>query len=158
MALLEAKDIDSILQEVVDTILIPRFNELGMNATGNWIEQLEVRSEVDNNFGLGVIRGEKYSEQLAYGRKPGAAPPIQPLIEWVQAKMGLSGQQAVSAAFAISKKIANEGTTWYQKGGTDLIEILSSKEVVDLITQRISVLLVANSKAEIQRELKELVA
>lgn len=166
MALLEAKDIEDILNEVVDTFLIPRFMELGMNATGNWLQQLEIRSEVDENFGIGVIRGEHYSEYLALGRMPNKVQDTDALRRWAYGMANsnpefmawLEARGLTDYGVQIAYKIGQEGTSWYKQGGTDLIEILSSKEVVEFITERISVLLISGAKAEIQRELKELVS
>lgn len=129
-----SNEIESVLLKVVDLFLIPKFRELGMNATGEWINSLEV---VANNNDSGTIRGRQYSEQLAKGREPGKRPPITPLVKWVTAKFGISGKQATSMAFAISHKIANEGTTWYQKGGSDLIEVLEDQKVIEYIQNQL---------------------
>lgn len=163
MALFEKAEIERIIQGVVDTFLIPRFRELGMNATGQWLDSLEVKSEVDENFGIGVIRGAKYSEQLAYGRRPnknqshdelrrwayGMANFNPEFMAWLQVR-GLT-EYGVEVAYTIAKN----GTTWYQKGGTDLIEILQSQEVIDYINSEISNYLRAGAEAEIVRITKE---
>ena len=129
MMYFEPYEIDRILSDVIERFIIPRFNSLGMNATGEWRENLEV--VVSENSG--TIRGRHYSEQLAKGRRPGAKPPIAPLQKWAVAKFGLSQEQAKSMAFAVANKIAKEGTTWYEKGGSDLIEVLDSRDVVEFI-------------------------
>ena len=129
MQYFQPQDIERILTEVVNRFLIPRFRELGMNATGEWLDSLEVTTGENS----GTIRGRDYSQQLALGRKPGKRPPIAPLEKWVNAKFGITGAQARSMAFAIATKIAKEGTTWHQKGGSDLIEVLESNEVREYI-------------------------
>ena len=116
------------MQGVIDLYLIPRFNELGMNATGNWIESLEARA-VDGN---GAIYGLDYTYWLQNGRAPGAMPPVSALIPWVNAKLGKSGREGVSIAWAVAKKIQKEGTNYYPEG-TDLLDVLSSKEVIDYV-------------------------
>jgi hypothetical protein len=43
------------------------------------------------------------------GTKP-HRPPIEPLIDWAEARLGLRGKEAKSAAWAIANKIAAHGT------------------------------------------------
>jgi len=116
------------MQGVINLFLIPKFVSLGMNATGAWINALEPRIENGN----GAIYGFDYTYFLANGRKPGKAPPIAPLISWVNAKFGIGGAEARGIAFAIAQKIKKEGTDYYPEG-TDLLEVLNSKEVLDYI-------------------------
>ena len=47
--------------------------------------------------------------------RSGGRPPIKPLIRWAKAKLGLSGEDAKQAAFAISRFIGKNGTK-----GTDI--------------------------------------
>lgn len=143
------REIEAVLLKVVDLFLIPRFRELGMNATGEWMNSLEV---VANNNDSGSIRGRQYSEQLAKGRQPGKRPPIAPIEKWVTAKFGISGNQAKSMAFAISHKIANEGTTWYQKGGSDLIEVLEEPRVLEFIQNELGGILQVKLAEQIVRD------
>lgn len=135
------------MQEVVDRFLIPHFMRLGMDATGEWRENVQVRAEPN----VGYIDGRHYSEQLALGRKPGKRPPIAPLQRWVQAKLHLSGNEAKGVAFAIANKIAKEGTSWYQKGGSDLIEILESREVTEFVNSKVGDYLRVQTEIEIRR-------
>lgn len=125
--------IEQTLQEVVDKFLIPRFMMLGMKATGQWLQSLEVVA-MENK---GVIKGEKYTEQLVFGRRPGALPPVSAIEKWVNAKLGIYGEEATSMAWAISKKIAAEGTIWYKKGGSNLLEVLEEPATVNYIYQKI---------------------
>lgn len=139
-------EVEEIIQEVVDKFLIPRFMSLGMNATGAWLKSLEVRAEGDKVF----ILANKYTEQLVFGRKPGKLPPVSELEKWVNAKLGIYGKEAKQMAWAISVKIKQEGTTWYQKGGSDLLEILDEPHVLKFISERVA----ANHRLEIANELK----
>lgn len=117
------------MQGVIDNFLKPKFISLGMNASGQWLASLEPR--VEN--GQGQIWGMDYTYWLAHGRAPSEKmPPITPLISWVTVKFGIGGNEAKSIAFAVAKKIQKEGTEYYPEG-TDLLEILHSKEVADFI-------------------------
>lgn len=149
--MLDKNEILETMQWVVDDILIPHFMQLGLDATGEWRESLNVRADDQ----VGVINGRKYTEQLVYGRMPGAMPPIAPLEKWAQVKLGLSESQARSAAFAIAKKIAKEGTNIYKDGGTDLLEILETPEVQKKITQRFQGLITAKVKLMLERDIKQ---
>ena len=125
--MLTDSQIEDVISKVIESVLIPKFKELKMNATGNWIE----KTKADGN----TIIGPHYTKYLVEGRAPGKNPPIAPIESWVQAKLGLSGKQATSVAYAISHKIAKEGTSWYQAGGSDLLEILESKEVYEMFVK-----------------------
>lgn len=120
------------MQGVIDNFLKPKFIELGMNATGSWLNALEAK--VVN--GSGEIWGMDYTYWLANGRKGGTAPPVNALIPWVNAKFGVGGKEAVSIAWAVATKIKNEGTRYYPQG-TDLLEVLKSKEVNDYIYSKL---------------------
>lgn len=121
----------STMNGVVENFLKPKFIELGMSASGQWLNT--VQGGVEN--GNGVIYGMDYTYWLANGRKPGTAPPVSALIPWVTAKLGVGGSQAISVAFAVAQKIKNEGTEYYPNG-TDLLTVLESKEVKDYIYLR----------------------
>ena len=130
----ETSEIESVLQKVIDRFLIPRFHELKMDATGEWLQNLEVKTGDD----AGTIRGRNYSEQLAKGREPGKMPPVSQIERWVNAKLGYSGPQGTSIAWAISKKIQKEGTTWHQKGGSDLIEVLEEPITIQFVQEELA--------------------
>ena len=135
---------------VVDTILIPHFQSLGLNASGEWIENLNTRAEGVK----GIINGRQYTEQLVSGRRPGARPPIAPLERWAQIKLGLSGQEALGAAFAIANKIAKEGTEIYKDGGSDLLEILEAPQTISRINEFLANQLQAKVQLFLEREIQ----
>lgn len=120
------------MQGVIDNFLKPKFIELGMNATGKWLESLEAKA-VNGN---GEIWGMDYTYWLANGRKPGVMPPVSALIPWVNAKFGIGGKEAIGIAWAVATKIKNEGTSYYPEG-TDLLEVLNSDEVKKYVFEQI---------------------
>lgn len=132
--------IEEILRDVVDVFLIPHFLSLGMDASGEWRQELAVSGKDEN------ITGRKYTEQLVYGRKPGTYAPIEPLKRWAMIKLGLDERQATSTAFAISKSLKEKGSRIYQNGGTDLIERLSRQDVIDYINERVGKFIVQQMK------------
>ena len=134
---------------VVDTILIPHFMALGLNASGEWVANVKTR--VGGNDG--IISGRQYTEQLVWGRMPGKRPPIAALEKWAQIKLGLSGTEAKSAAFAIANKIAKEGTEIYKDGGTDLLEILNTPETQQRIAQYMGQQMQTEVRLYLEREI-----
>lgn len=120
------------MQGVIDNFLIPKFISLGMDATHKWLNSLEARAENGN----GAIYGMDYTYFLVNGRKPGKMPPVSALLPWVNAKFGIGGKEALSIAFAVATKIKNKGTSYYPEG-TDLIEVLNSKECREYVMEQL---------------------
>lgn len=152
--LIPNEEIERVMQEVVDRFLIPKFLELGMNATGEWVRSLEV---VGRDGQKGAIRGRHYSQWLAKGRAPGGRPPISVIEKWVNAKLGIGGAQGLGVAFAVANKIAKEGTSWYPNG-TDLLEVLQSREVIDFVNNEFKLSMQVYIKRQLQRNIKEVFA
>ena len=126
---LTGEEIKLVMEQVIDRYLIPRFLDLGMEASGEWRSALRGTE-------LGVIRGRHYTVQLVNGRQPGTYTPIAPLQKWAMIKLGLDEKQALGMAFAVSKIHKEEGSKYYRQGGTTLIDILESPEVAKFITSQ----------------------
>jgi len=61
-----------------------------------------------------AVRGEvatslAYAAPVETGSRP-HFPPVEPLVDWVERRLGLSGPAARGAAWAIARKIAARGT------------------------------------------------
>lgn len=132
--------IKEVLDKVVDQYLIPKFYELNMNASGQWVRSLETDAEK----AVGVIKGQDYTKYLVQGREPNQDQDPKKLrawayyygttviADWAKAK-GIDIDP-----IAIAYKIAREGTTWKAKGGSDLLEVLESPEVKAFIARELS--------------------
>lgn len=140
-------DIIKVMQGVVDNYLIPKFKALGLNASGQWLSSLEVTAVADR----GIIRGEPYTRQLVDGRSPGTLPPVDQIEKWVNVKLGITGERGRNVAWAISQKIKKEGTEIYKDGGTDLIEVLYSRECLDYIAQQFQPIIIQNIRSEFSK-------
>jgi hypothetical protein len=110
--------------------LVDKHIELGMESSGKWIRSLEVtKSEMSTR-----LLGEKYTEQLVFGRKPGTMPPVAAIKQWIEDKGITSNLTTTSLAWAIAMKIKRDGTKYYQKGGTDLISsVITTQRIQKII-------------------------
>ncbi len=64
----------------------------------------------------GQLVGEDYFQQQITGRRPGKFPPIQPIMDWIDAKgLSLNKIKKKSLAFLIARKISKQGTDIYRK-------------------------------------------
>lgn len=79
-----------------------------------------------------------YIYYIEHGRKGGKRPPSKAIYDWVESKESfkqkvgwnlLKEYQKKSLAFAIAKKIGEEGTTIFQQGGSKLLEDILSPEL-----------------------------
>lgn len=143
---LSSDQTEEILNKVIELFILPRFQELGMRATGEWEQNLSAEATGLNS---GSIIGRQYTEQLVNGREPGKLPPISALEKWVTAKFGLTGKEATSMAWAVAKKIAKQGTSWYEKGGSNLMEVLEEPRTLQYIQEEVG----GKFRLKIQEEL-----
>jgi hypothetical protein len=82
--------------------------------------------------GLRVMAAD-YIYQIEHGRKSGKFPPKAAIEEWVRAKPVVSDISFDSLVFLIRRKIAREGTTIFQQGGSDLVSSVVNKSLIDEI-------------------------
>ena len=68
------------------------------------------RATADGVFGE-VGTSMRHAIPVELGRRPGQRqPPLEPLIDWVELKLGLGPEESRGAAFAVARKIAARGT------------------------------------------------
>jgi len=122
--------------ELIKSDLINKHKALGMEASGKWINGLEI---VQNALNIKII-GEPYTRQLVSGRPPSQKmPPIEALKQWIIDKGLVSGMKASSVtsfAWAIAKKIQKEGTRYYPEG-TDLVEAVVTPQRIQSIIDKV---------------------
>lgn len=127
---------------------IKKYNELGMRATGEWADSLEINV---SGFTFQIL-GKDYTQYLTNGRGSGNKPPIDNLKRWVTAKFGYTDdRQVTGAAFAIANKIANEGTTWYKQGGSDLIDGVLTQQREQQIINNVGQEILTSISEDVQR-------
>lgn len=128
-----------ILAEEMEALrreLIAKHYDLGMPASGQWMDTLESRTKRLR----GQIWGEDYTEVLEDGRKPGKFPPIKAIEQWILDKnIKIEGKIKISSlAYLIARKIAKEGTEYFKQGGTDLISGVLTPARIQKIIDRVS--------------------
>ncbi len=143
--------------ELIRLDLIVRHRELGMRASGQWARSVQVVSDR-----LSVrLEGVAYTQQLVGGRAPGRFPPISAIEWWIEDKglTPLEGSLTVSSlAFLIARRIANEGTRYFQRGGTDLVESVITPTRIQRVIDMVSEFNVSEFVTEITGTLQELAA
>lgn len=147
-----------ILQQEFENLrheLIAKYDELGMRASGNWANSLEV--EVTENKAR--IWGQSYSQQLESGRAPGKQPPSEAIMQWIKDKgiaSRIEGEMSISSlAFLIARKIAREGWKRQQYGGVELISQVVTPERIQSIIDKLSDIYVTDFTTDIINYLKE---
>ena len=150
--ILTNEDIEKVIWKVVDQFLIPKFNDLDMNASGEWLGALSVKGVSSNR---GEIWGRPYTRQLENGRPGGSMPPVSAIEKWVNDKFGIFGKEANQRAWAIAKKIQKEGTSYYPQG-TDLIKVLYEPECQTFIQNEMNILYRERLPSLILAQLKKL--
>ena len=131
--------------------LIAKHEALGMRSSGKWIENLQALLDVTESNLKSVFRDMAYTEQLVQGREPGKFPPIDSIKQWIIDKpiTPTDNISIDSLAFLIARKIANEGTDYYQQGGTELIESVITPERIKKIADKVGVSLLATFELEV---------
>lgn len=121
--------------ELLQQELADKHRQLGMKASGQWLESLENKSKRLS----GQLWGEEYTEQLVNGRKPGKFPPVKMIEKWIYDK-GITpeGIKISSLAFLIARKIAEEGTRYFKEGGTDLVDAVITPQRIQSIIDKVS--------------------
>lgn len=140
--------------EQIKQDLIKKHLELGMKASGGWIDSLNVQTK-----GLsGIIYGKPYTEQLVNGREHGKFPPISMIKQWIIDKniTPFDKISISSLAFLIARKIAKEGTKYFKQGGTDLVSSVITPERIQMILDKVSEFHINSFLSEINGVFNEL--
>lgn len=136
--------ITEILQKFgIDSVELIRGNiqSAGQNASGETSQSLQWQTPTDTRL---IVDGARYIYVLETGRRPGKMPPVSKILSWIESK-GISFEgKAESLAWAISKKIAQQGTTLFKEGGRkDIITPALADSRFDKLTGAIAAVSVA---------------
>lgn len=137
---LTTDEVNAILREVIDRFLIPRFMELGMNASGQWLDTLQ--TEYDGKR-VGKIKGQMYTQFLTKGRNPNQNQDPEALRRWAVwagntfIKEWVKNKGLVADPIAVAMSIAKKGTTWKRRGGSNLLEVLEEPATLEFIQSKV---------------------
>ncbi len=108
----------------------------GTNASGETSQSLASDMVDDNRV---QVSGKKYIYVVETGRKAGKMPPIEGIMKWLETgKVSISGS-IESAAWAIAKKIGEEGSKLFRDGGrTDIITPAVDDQRIDELVNEIA--------------------
>lgn len=86
----------------------------GSVVTGLLRQSGKVQKVDESNLDVGFFdttnKGSGYAFYVENGRRAGKLPPVDELIQYAHKKLRLSAQDAISAGWALAKKIAKQGT------------------------------------------------
>jgi len=94
-----------------ELLLMREARELAPRAAGTFADSIIAQQpELQGGAVLGVVASPlAYAAPVELGTKP-HMPPLQPLIDWVEAKLGIKGPKGEEVAQAIRWKIKAHGT------------------------------------------------
>lgn len=148
-----------ILEEVVDNFLLPRFNQLKMEASGEWRDSIET---VYDGGDQGRIRGRFYSYWLAHGRNANRDQSPEGLRRWAVwagstfIKDWVRDKGLAADPIAVAYSIAKRGTSWRAKGGSNLLEVLEEPETIRYIQNRMRAIVAPKIADELRRSAAEI--
>jgi len=128
------KDLRAFLIEL-EVDLIKSYNQKKIKASGRWGKELESVVK-GTSFGYsGLIKGADYSKYIEFGRPPSSKlPPVNKIEQWIEEK-GISipakYKTVNSFAWAIAFSIKHKGTTWWRKGGSNMIGSVITKKRIN---------------------------
>lgn len=132
-----------VIQDILNawgdqTVQIIRGNlqSTGTNASGETSQSLKSELVTDTRL---QVSGKQYIYVVETGRKAGKMPPVSSIKAWLETgKINIQGS-IDSAAWAISRKIAKEGSSLFRKGGReDIITPAISDQRVDELINKIA--------------------
>ena len=150
------------LKKLENEFLI-RYQEKGMEASGNWGRSLETVVEKSKDGSVtGSVRALSYSQQLETGRQAGKFPPREAIENWIVEKgiaSNIEKEISVSSlAFLIARKIAREGWDRKDYGGVELISEVATPERMQEITDKVGQSYITLITTEVITLFKELAA
>lgn len=141
------RDWERIIDDVANIFIKAEINRQGVSASGELVQSIKSRGN--------KMVAVDYVEWADRGRSPGRMPPVDKLIEWAQIKLGLSGNDAIGAGWAIAHKIKNEGSKVHREGGySQFLYVLKTRRVMEYIETRAGNILAKQVRAYINTSIK----
>jgi len=139
--------------ELLKDDLIKEYDRLGMRSSGKFADGLNV--ETTSN--VAKLTGDKYAEQLEFGRKSGKRPPIEAIKQWIKDKGIVSNikndANNSSLAFLIARKIGEQGWKRQKHGGVELISNIVTdirmQSIIDKVGNELTITLISRLEKEL---------
>ena len=130
--------IQDILDQFGDqTVQIIQHNLKETNTDASGETSRSVRSEPSKN--RSKVTGKDFIYVAETGRRPGKQPPVSKIQGWIETGKPRIEKDIESAAWAISKTIAKEGSALWKRGGReDIITPAISDQRIDQLTSDIA--------------------
>jgi len=137
--------LDLIGQFIVDQ-LVKTLDDLGHRATGQLQDTMRSVVTVDGKGFDITIYGKDYAKFVESGVPSGVWVSVEALAKWVEAKGIATGEpQIKSLAFAIQRKIFNEGSVQFRENKKGFVDVMLDESanlmfqmVFDLFTREVS--------------------
>lgn len=133
-----------ISNDLIDDI-VEGLNQKDKNASMSLAKSLKTVYVNRTGTVSAQFRAKDYWKYVDKGRRPGKKPPITPLVKWAKVKLGLSGDEAVSAAFGIAENIKKRGVK-----PTDIFSNAIAKFKV-----KVNTLFKNEMKVDVSKEIRE---
>jgi hypothetical protein len=133
--------------EGIKDAVLDYFDSRNMEASGQFRQNLLIEQEITGSRIVTRLISVKYIEQLAFGRRPGTAPPQSAIRDWIENKPSaqaafewatLKEYQKRGIVFVISRKMKEEGSVYFREGGTDILEA-TTQQALDVVFDEIIV-------------------
>ena len=158
------EEIKQITLEIVDLFLKPEFTRRGHNASGNWMNSLDVRVQMTDTGFSSFIMAPDYTYYLIFGRGPNkdqSPEGIKHFVGWAgQYLFGpWARQKGINAnPYAIAYTIAKEGTREYRMGDHTFLNVLENSEVRAYLNNRVTGFISARIAGTLRTEMQKTAA
>lgn len=153
--------IKEVTFEIIELFLKPDFIQRGHNASGNWMNSLDVRVEVRDNGFSSIITAPDYTYYLIFGRGPNKDQSKEGLRHFA----GWAGkyifepwmrQKGISLnPYAVAYSIARHGTKEYRVGDHSFLNVLEDQQVKNYLNERVGAFISANVADTLRNELQK---
>jgi hypothetical protein len=129
--------------------LIKEYDRLGMRASGDFEDSLEVIVNESEHVSQAILKGNSYAEQLEYGRgkslggQKGKGKLIKQIKKWIKDKGIVSNikndKNNNTLAFLITRKIHREGWDRKDRKGVKLISNVITEARINKIINNVGI-------------------
>lgn len=144
-------------------LLIKKYDELGLRASGQWAESLNDEASADGTTITAIMTGEDYTGAIAYGRLPNTDQGDETIRRWVGwagstfLKDWVANKGLSINPYAVAYKVAREGWSVpnpHNKGG--LVDDVVNEKRIQILKDRLGEFYVTDIQETLIESLKAL--